>query len=83
MIASVAADTPQSSRISRKCRPGLDASVIDRPGRREVHITLRPLEGEKLSATLRRLQRVLDAHEAVVVKQDIFGPVVLAKWSIS
>lgn len=82
MIVPVAADTNQSSRISRQCSPGLDAAVIDRPGHREVHITLRPLAGEKLSATLRRLKRALDEHDAAVVKQDIFGPAVLARGTL-
>ena len=72
-----------ASSIRHECSPGLDAAIIDWSGFREVHVTLRPLAGEKLSATLRRLKRVLDQHEAAVVKQDIFGPVILARGTLS
>ena len=85
MTHTATATTPNNaaSSIRRECSPGLDAAIIDRPGFREVHVTLRPLPGHKLSATLRRLKRVLDEHEAVVVKQDFFGPIVLAKGILS
>lgn len=82
MTATVEAPIHLTSSINRQRSLGLDTVVIDRPGYRELHITLRPWPGEKLSATLRRLKRALDEHEAVVVKQDIFGPIVLARGTL-
>lgn len=70
---SAAAHPPPA--IRRERRPGLDLAIVHRQGLREFHFTLKPLPGEGPWALWLRLHDQLREHEAVVVKQDVFGPV--------
>ncbi len=71
-----------SQIISREQRPGLDATLVKRGRVRELHLTLRPLPGETLSALLGRLKKVLDKHQTTIVKQDIFGALTAYKGTV-
>ena len=53
--------------------PGLDATIVQRDGFREFHVTVRPLPGERPFLWAWRLDSFLREHGAAVVKQDIFG----------
>lgn len=54
-------------------RPGLDATIVKRNGYRELHITLRPLPGERPPLWFWRLDSFLREHAALVLRQDVFG----------
>ena len=52
---------------------GLDLTVFECRGLRELHLTVRPLRGETPTDTIRRLAAVLKENGAVVVRQEVFG----------
>jgi len=54
-------------------RPGLDLAVLARRSVRELHLTLRPLPGEKMTALMGRLADALREHGAEVVRHSVFG----------
>ncbi len=57
----------------RKQQAGLDAVVLGRRRVREVHLTIRPLPGEKLAGMMERLGETLRENGAAVVRHSIFG----------
>jgi enamine deaminase RidA (YjgF/YER057c/UK114 family) len=59
--------------LKRESSPGADLALVEHDGVLEAHLTLRPLPGEKPAATVHRLARLLQAHQAVVVRQEVFG----------
>ena len=79
MITTVpAADARHSSTITRHHNPGIDTTVVARHGLREVHLTLRPLAGERPVMMLWRLDAALRTNNATVVKHDVFGSLTAA-----
>jgi enamine deaminase RidA (YjgF/YER057c/UK114 family) len=73
ITTSPATSTRLAPTIQWTRRPGIDTAVINRKGLRELHLTLRPLAGERPSMMLWRLDSALRAHQATVVKHDVFG----------
>ena len=69
--------------ITRQHSPGLWLTTIERQRVRELHLTLRPLPGEDFAGLLRRLDSVLQEHQASVVRQEVFGANSLAKDSLA
>lgn len=65
----------RAETIQRQCRAGIDTTRVDRQGLRELHISLWPLPGERPAMMLQRLDDVLRADKATVVKHDVFGSV--------
>jgi enamine deaminase RidA (YjgF/YER057c/UK114 family) len=62
-------------RKSRETRPGMDVTRISFAAHQELHLSLRPVPGEKPSEMVSRLAGVLKDHEATVIRHEIFGPV--------
>lgn len=62
-----------AATLRRERKPGVELTVVNRLGLRELHVTLRPLSGERPATLLWRLDTLLREHEALMVKQDIFG----------
>ena len=74
MSTATSSNNPAAgSTMRRERKPGMDLTIVNRLGLRELHLTLQPLPGERPSVMLWRLDSVLREHEAIVVKQDIFG----------
>jgi enamine deaminase RidA (YjgF/YER057c/UK114 family) len=59
--------------MNRQRSPGLDLTIVQRKGFREVHVTLRPLKRETPAALFRRLAETLRQHNATVVRHEVFG----------
>lgn len=66
-------DLETSRPIMRYRSPGLDLTEVAQGGIHELHLTLRPLPGEKPSSVAERLAALLAEHDAVVVRQEVFG----------
>jgi enamine deaminase RidA (YjgF/YER057c/UK114 family) len=62
-----------SRPIVRYRSPGLDLTEVVQGGIHELHLTLRPLPGEKPAIMAERLAALLAEHDAVVVRQEVFG----------
>jgi len=64
-----------SSRLMLKKQkePGLWITAVEGPVRKEFHLTLQPLPGEKLKAMVRRLAALLREKNATVVRHEILG----------
>ena len=59
--------------IRRNYRPELQTSLVSRSGLLELHLTLIPIPGESAARMLTRLAAVLEAHNATVVRHEVFG----------
>jgi hypothetical protein len=59
--------------LEKQNSTGHDLIVIDWQSHQEFHLTLRPLPGEKLTGTVRRLAAILRDKNASIVRQEIFG----------
>ena len=62
-----------ASTIRHERKPGVDLTLVNRLGLKELHFTLQPLPGERPANLLWRLDALLREHEAVVVRHEIFG----------
>lgn len=83
MITSPPRVARASATINRERRPGLDVTTVERPGLREVHITLRALRHERPSATIRRLVATLEETGATPVHLDAFGSLAAYREAVS
>jgi len=59
--------------MNRLRSPGLDLTLVNRKGFREIQFTLRPLPRETPAALFRRLAATLREHKATVVRHEVFG----------
>lgn len=75
MIVSAMNGICRTETIQRQCQAGIDTTMVDRQGLRELHISLWPLPGERPVMMLQRLDAMLRAYKATVVKHDVFGSV--------
>lgn len=73
-MTSTLANAISSARsLTRQRSAGLDATISECRGVRELHLTLRPLPGEKPADTVGRLAAHLRENQAAIVRQEIFG----------
>lgn len=72
-MPTIITKTPPAPRITRQRRAGIDTTVIQRDGVSELHLTLRPVPGERPSIMLWRLDSALRTHHASVVRHEVFG----------
>ena len=63
----------RSAEIAHIRERGLNATIIARKRLREFHVTIEPLPDEPPAALIRRLHAFLSAHNAVIVRQEVFG----------
>lgn len=73
MTSDRTTDAPVRGAPVQHRSASLDVTLADCRETREVHVTVRPLPGEKPSGTVRRLVSVLREHEAVVARHEVFG----------
>jgi enamine deaminase RidA (YjgF/YER057c/UK114 family) len=71
--AASSASAARGKGLKRQTSPGADLTLAEHDGVLELHITLRPLPGERPAATVQRLAQLLCAHRACVVRQEVFG----------
>jgi enamine deaminase RidA (YjgF/YER057c/UK114 family) len=63
----------QRPAIVRETRPGIKVTRIEFPTHQELHLSLMPISGEKPLDMSSRLAGLLEVHDAVVVRHEIFG----------
>ncbi|MGD0614223.1 MAG: RidA family protein, partial [Verrucomicrobiota bacterium] len=63
----------QRPAIVQETRPGMDVTRILFQAHQELHLSLRPIPGEKPLGMASRLASVLKAHDARVVRHEVFG----------
>ena len=63
--------------IRRESQPGLHFTHISLACHQEWHLSLRPLPGEKPVAMMARLAGWLRAHDALVIRHEVFGSLAL------
>ena len=68
-----ASERVQIPKISRDTRPGMDVTRILYPPHQEIHLSMRPIPGEKPLEMVSRLTGLLKAYGATVVRHEIFG----------
>lgn len=62
-----------AAQIAHTREKGLNATIVGRKDLREFHVTIEPLPGESMGRLVKRLHAFLTAHQAVIVRQEIFG----------
>jgi len=65
----------QKPAIFRETRPGMDVTRILFPTHQELHLSLRPLPGEKPDEMVRRLAAILRERNASIVRHEVFGSI--------
>lgn len=75
MTTTRAVATPHPASLQRFRSEGLRLFTGGRGAFRELHLTLPTLPGEAPARLWRRLREVLAEHEAVIARQEVFGPV--------
>ncbi len=68
-----AGDASPAPRLRREHGRGLDLTLFEQGREGELHLTVRSLPGEKPAETARRCARLLQEHQAEVVRQEVFG----------
>ena len=61
------------ARVRRQHGDGLDLVAVESPPVSELHLTVTPMKGESINDMARRLAGALNAGNATVVRQIIFG----------
>ncbi len=69
----------QGAIIHRQMSPALDVITVSRPASTDIHVTVRPGEGEPSGAMLHRLADLLVEQNAEPVRMNIFGS--SAEWT--
>jgi enamine deaminase RidA (YjgF/YER057c/UK114 family) len=63
----------QKPAIDRETRPGMDVTRVSFPTHQELHLSLRPIPGERPLAMVSRLAGWLKDCDATVVRHEVFG----------
>ena len=63
----------QQPAIHRESRPGMDATRVSFPTHQELHLSLRPIPGERPLAMVSRLAGWLKEFDATVIRHEVFG----------
>jgi len=73
MTPAVSSATSVTPALDRQRSAGFDLTAVASHGRREFHLTFRPLRGEGAADMMQRLASALKEHQASVVRQEVFG----------
>ncbi len=76
MSETVAVATHQRPKVCRHAGAGIILAIVDLPSHQELHLSLRPLPGEKPAQMIDRLAAVLIERNAVVVRHEVFASIV-------
>src|ERR1035438_3249402 len=75
MNETLAVATHQFPKVSRHTGAGINLAVVDLPSHQELHLSLRPLPGERPAQMADRLAAVLVERNATVVRHEVFASI--------